>query len=273
LGQQIQSSQFKKEKIMNTQANQKNRKPRCFIIVVCAIAALILVGCSDGNYVGLGKRLGSGTIVTEERTVGDFDSIYVRGEGTIYLTQGEEVSAVVETDDNIIDRVYTKVKDNTLDLSYASGPLGLNLRPTKGYIYHITVVDLAAITVKGSADVWADQVDADTVALEMIGSGQIVFDTLTADEASAEVTGEGQISLAGAAVTQHVTVTGSGIFNGQNFEGQHVDVRSKGSTQITVWATESLDVSLEGKGDVQYYGDVVPNFQVGSGEIQSLGNR
>jgi hypothetical protein len=257
---------------MKTKVNQKNRIPRSFIIVVCVITALILVGCSDGNYVGLGKRFGSGTIVTEERTVADFDSIYVRGEGTVYLVQGDENLVVVETDDNIIDRVYTKVKDNTLDLSYASGPLGLHLRPTKDYIYHITVVDLVAITVKGSADVWVDQVDAENVALEMIGSGQILFAELNANEVSAEITGEGQISLTGAADTQTVNVTGSGLFNGQDFEGQNVDVHSKGSTQITVWATESLDVSLEGKGDLKYYGDVVPNFQVGSGEIQSMGN-
>ena len=258
---------------MNTQVTQKNRKPRSFIIAACVIVALILVGCSDGNYVGLGKRVGSGIIVTEERSVSDFDSIYVRGEGTVYLTQGDETSVVVETDDNIVNRVYTTVKDNTLDLSYTSGPLGLHLRPTKGYIYHITVVDLAAIIVKGAADVWAEQVSAENVTLEMIGSGQIVFAELNVNEVSAEVTGEGQISLTGAAETQTVTVTGSGLFNGQDFEGQNVDVRSKGSTQITVWATQSLAVSLEGKGDLQYYGDVVPNFQVGSGEIQSLGNR
>ena len=258
---------------MDTRIKQKNHQSRYIIIAVCIMAAFILVGCSDGNYVGLGRRFGSGTIVTAARTVADFDSIYVRGEGTVYLAQGDENSVVVETDDNIINRVYTEVKDNTLELSYASGPLGLHLRPTKGYIYHITVVDLAAITVKGSADVWADQVDAENVALEMIGSGQIVFAEFNASEVSAEVTGEGQISLSGAAETQTVIVTGSGLFNGQDFEGQHVDVHSKGSTQITVWATESLDVSVEGKGDLQYYGDVVPNFQVGSGEIQSLGNR
>lgn len=258
---------------MNTKVSPKNRQNRNFIIAVCLIAALFLVGCSDGKYVGLGRRFGSGTIVTAERTVADFDSIYVRGEGTVYLTQGDENSVIVETDDNIIDRVYTRVTDNTLDLSYASAPLGLHLRPTKGYIYHIAVVDLAAITVKGSADMWAGQVDADNVALEMIGSGQIVFAELNVNEVSAEVTGEGQVSLSGAAETQTVIVTGSGLFNGQDFEGQHVDVRSKGSTQITVWATESLDVSVEGNGDLQYYGDVVPNFQVGSGQIQSLGNR
>lgn len=258
---------------MSARINKKNRKSHNFIVMACILfTALILVGCSDGKYVGLGKRFGSGRIVTEERTVVDFDSIYVRGEGTVYLTQGDESSVVVETDDNIIDRVYTKVLDNTLDLSYSSGPLGLHLRPTKSYIYHITIVDLAAISVKGSADVWADQFSAEDVKLEMIGSGQIVFDELIADEVSAEVTGEGQITLKGGAETQTVTVTGSGLFNGQHFEGQTVDVRSKGSTQITVWATESLDISIEGKGDLQYYGDVVPNFQVGSGEIQSMGN-
>jgi len=96
--------------------------------------------------------------VSEERSVKEFDSIYVRGEGTVYLTQGEEVSVAVETDDNLVNRVYTEVKGGTLNLCYASGLFGTHLRPTQGYNYHITVVDLENVTIEGSAKVFANGV-------------------------------------------------------------------------------------------------------------------
>jgi hypothetical protein len=42
---------------------------------------------------------------------------------------------------------------------------------------------------------------------------------------------------------------------------------------VTVWATVQLDASIEGSGEILYYGDVVPNMSVDSGEVRSLGGR
>lgn len=258
----------------NHEARQSRSQHGLILLAVASLfLALSLSACRDGRYLGLGSRFGSGRIVAEARTVGDFDRIEVRGEGTVYLTQGEAVAVSVETDDNLVGRVNTRVKGHTLLLSYDSGPFGLHLRPTNSYVFHITVVDLSAIKVTGSADVWAAQVAVENIALDLVGSGQITFDELSANEVSAEITGKGKITLAGAAATQHVTITGSGIFDGRYFEGHYVDVDSIGSGLTTVWALEALDGSLEGDGTIQYYGDVVPQIASSKGEVLALGNR
>jgi hypothetical protein len=245
-------------------ANTAGGKVSFFTLVaVSLIMVLSLSGCGAG-------RIGSGTIVTEERSVNDFDSIFVRGEGTVYLKQGKEVSVVVETDDNLISRVYTEVRGRTLELRYASGPLGTHLRPTQGYNYHITVVDLDSVSIEGSAEVFADGVVTERLELEVTGSGQVDMDDLNVEEVWVDITGSGEITLSGAAETQAITLTGSGTFDGHDFEGKYVEVNSKGSGMVTVWATVDLDVSLAGEGEIRYYGDVVPDMSNGSGKVLSI---
>ena len=236
------------------------------LFVVSLILALTISACSNWS------NFGSGKIVSEERSVDDFDSIYVRGEGTVYLTQGDEVFVTVETDDNLVGRVYTEVKGRTLDLRYASGLFGTHLRPTQGYIYHITVPELENITISGSAVVFADSVVTKRLNLDVTGSGQVDIDDLNAGEVQANITGEGKIKLSGEADTQRVSVTGDGIFDGRNLEAGYVNVNTKGSSTVTVWATDALDISVVGDGKVQYYGDVKPNISNVSGDVISLEN-
>jgi len=244
----------------------KTRYYTFMLFVVSLLLVLTVSACSNWS------NFGSGKIVSEERSVDDFDSIYVRGEGTVYLTQGDEVSVVVETDNNLVRRVYTEVKGRTLELRYASGLLGTHLRPTQGYIYHITVVDLENVTIEGSAEVFADGVVSEQLGLDVTGSGQVDIDDLSADEVQADITGNGKIKLSGEADTQRVVVTGDGIFDGRDLEGKYVNVNTKGSSTVTIWATAELNISVVGDGKVQYYGDVKPNISNISGEVMSLDN-
>jgi hypothetical protein len=109
--------------------------------------------------------------------------------------------------------------------------------------------------------------------LDVNGPGQGNIDDLIADEVRAHFTGSGEIALSGEADIQEVSVTGSGTFDGHDLEGKYVNVSNKGSGTATVWATDALDASIEGKGDILYYSDVVPNISFGASELQSLGNR
>ena len=234
------------------------------LAVISLTFALTVSACSSWS------NFGSGKIVSEERSVKEFDSIYVRGEGTVYLTQGDEISVVVETDDNLVSRVYTEVQGRTLDLRYASGLFGTHLRPTQGYFYHITVPELENVTISGSAVVLADSIVAKRLGLDVTGSGQIDLEDVKAEEVSASITGDGMITLSGEADTQEVSVTGSGKFDGRDIEGKYVEVNAKGSGTTIVWATDKLEISIEGDGKVKYYGDVVPSISNGSENVVSL---
>jgi hypothetical protein len=261
------SDQYKGKNNMN--------KQKLVLLVVPSFSLLCIGLMIAVVFAGVGSRLGSGSgmIVSKERPVADFDSIFVRGEGMVFLTQGEAVSVVVKTDDNLISKVYTEVGGGTLELSYAGGLFGTHLKPTQGYNYHITVVDLEDVTIKGSAEVFADDVVAEQLELEVIGSGQIDMDNLSADEVWVDITGSGEITLSGQAETQKISLLGSGIFDGHDFEGKYVEVSNRGSGTVTVWATDDLDTSIAGEGVINYYGDVVPDVSNGSGEVVSLGNR
>jgi len=102
------------------------------------------------------------------------------------------------------------------------------------------------------------------------GSGQVDIDDLSVGEIQADITGEGKIKLSGEANTQRVSVTGDGTFDGRDLEGRYVNVNTKGSSTVTVWATGELDISIVGDGKVQYHGDVTPNISNTSGEVMLL---
>jgi hypothetical protein len=148
---------------MRNETSTFGGKHRFLVLLATSLILALAVGACGNS--------GSGTIVSEERSANDFDRVFVRGEGNVYISQGDEVSVVVETDDNLISRVYTEVKDGTLELRYASGLFGTHLRPTQGYNYYITVVDPANVTIEGSAEVFADGVVTERLELAVTGSG------------------------------------------------------------------------------------------------------
>ena len=57
---------------------------------------------------------GSGTIATETRAVGAFQSIDLQGTGNIYVTQGNESSLRVEAEDNLLPYLKTSVTNGVL---------------------------------------------------------------------------------------------------------------------------------------------------------------
>lgn len=100
-----------------------------------------------------------------------------------------------------------------------------HLRPTRGYNYHITVVDLEHITVQGSADVLAAGAGADQVYLGLACSAHTDMDDFKADEVKAH--GSAEITVSGEGGAQRVSVAGSGTFDGTSVEGTYVAAISK----------------------------------------------
>ena len=56
---------------------------------------------------------GSGNVVTKERDVSGFDKVVVSGLGRVIVTQGDEESLTVETDDNLMQYIETLILPQT----------------------------------------------------------------------------------------------------------------------------------------------------------------
>lgn len=215
---------------------------------------------------------GSGDLVTEARNVSNFDRVSLSGSGEVIVTQSGTESLTVETDDNIIEYVTTKVRGGTLYLGFDTTE-AKSFSPTR-LRFDLNVKDLVGLKISGSGDITAASLDTDRLDARVSGSGDIQIDSLTADEVEVQISGSGDVELAGEATGQDITITGSGEFHAGDLRGETVEVTISGSGSATIWAIQSLDARISGSGSVKYYGSpTVDSSGSGSGKIRSLGEK
>ena len=233
-------------------------------IGLLAIAVLPLSACA------LGTLRGSGKLVTETRSVNDFNRVSLSGSGKVIITQGEEESLTIETDDNVIDYIASEVKGGTLTLGTKSGK---SVSPTR-LRFTLSVKDLVGLKVSGSGDITSASLDTDRLEIGVSGSGDIQIDSLTAKALKIGISGSGHVELAGKSPTQEVTISGSGNLRAADLQCETAKVTISGSGSATVWATESLNARMSGSGSVKYYGSpTVSSKRSGSGKIHGLGDK
>ena len=249
---------------------------KLFLIIL--IIAAVTTACVVPFQPQLVK--GSGNIVVEDRKVSGFDKILVTGAGRLVITQGDSESLSIETDDNLMEYIETKVEGNTLEIGFtedalfSSGRGQKALDPTDGFIFRITVISLEEIAVSGAADIEVEKLKTDQFDINLSGAGQVSVDDLNADHLSVFVSGAGDVNLAGKVETQVIRMSGFGRYQAFDLESQDADVTISGAGGANVWAIETLDVTISGAGDVKYYGNpsVTPSIS-GLGRIQSQGDK
>jgi hypothetical protein len=88
------------------------------------------------------------------------------------------------------------------------------------------------------------------------------------------ISGSAKCDIAGKVNSQSVRAAGAIHYSAGKLESHSAEVDISGSADVTVWATENLDVNARGAGDVSYYGKPRVTEKVsGSCSISPLGNR
>lgn len=223
---------------------------------------------------------GSGNVIVEERKVSGFDNILVSGAGKVIVTQGNSESLNVETDDNLMEYIETKVKGNTLEIGFTDNTLFSSrkgqaaLDPSDGFVFRVNVIDLEAISVSGAAKFEVEKLKTDQLNINLSGAGDVTVDDLNASRLDVVVSGAGDVDLTGKVGVQDLLLSGFGRYQAFDLESQEAAVTISGAGGAEVWVTEILDVTISGAGDVKYYGSptVTPEIS-GVGRIQSQGDK
>lgn len=244
-------------------------KPR-LIIGLLVFALIATTACNFS--VNLGNRVsGSGNIVTEERSVSDFNNVALNGAGELYIEQGETEALTVEADDNLMQYITTEVKGSTLELGLKPN---LNLLFSAKIVYHLKVKDLNSVSISGSGKVYSDSIQTGNLNLSTSGSGKFEIGDVQATKLDVSTSGSGEFVLSGKADQVDVSIGGSGKFNCPDLEAKTVAVSIAGSGEVTTWATNSLEVHISGSGNVRYYGNPVTNQSIaGSGKVSKIGDK
>ncbi len=212
---------------------------------------------------------GSGNVISEEREVTGFNKVSLEGIGDLQIVQGDVESLKVEAEDNIIDRIESYVTGSVLHIGVERF---INVIPTSGISYTLTVKDLNSIEISGYGDVYMQSLTTDSLAVEVSGGGRINIENLSADSLDIELSGAGDFDLAGVVDQQQVKLSGAGSYKAPDLQSRTATVIISGAGTAQLWVTEDLDVNLSGVGSLQYYGDARVHQNIsGVGKVISLG--
>ncbi len=234
---------------------------RIFIITG---VAMLLMACT--------VTFGSGKVITEKRSVGDFTSIDLSCSADLQLVQGSPLAVSIEGEDNIVPLIKTTVSGSTLHIDAESNNATLT---TRQLIVYVTVPNLESLRLTGSGDADVSEWKAGSLKLETSGSGDIVFDNLQADFITARTNGSGDIKIRGGqADRQSIRTNGSGDYGAGSLQSGEAEVVTSGSGDVTVWVEDELKATTSGSGDISYYGSPrLSQHESGSGDVYSRGDR
>ncbi|MFL6005732.1 MAG: head GIN domain-containing protein [Gaiellaceae bacterium] len=175
--------------------------------------------------------VGSGVAGSETRELPPFDRVELAGSNEVTIRVGGEQSVVVHADDNLLDRVTTRVSNGKLVIGNEAG--GFTTRnPIR---VEVIVPGVEELALSGSGRMDVEGIDADALAIALSGSGAV--------------------SARGRAQRVDVKLNGSGDVQLHDLVAQDVHATMSGTGRIAVNATDSLDATVPGTGSIVYTGN------------------
>lgn len=236
--------------------------------ILLAVALIAGAGQTHAKPAPLTKVYG---LDKQDRHLSGFNAVNIAGSFDVYITQGSTESVTVEADDEVIDKIITEVKDGALKI-YTKSTSGFNWSwgdNNKKRIVRVVAKDLKTISLAGSGDVFFKEgFRTQSLAVKLSGSGDITG-KVDVKILESSVVGSGDVTLTGRAETLSVKVTGSGDFTGKDLLTTNTTVRVAGSGDASVNASQKIDASVAGSGDIRYTGAAkqVSTSKAGSGDI------
>ncbi len=209
---------------------------------------------------------GNGNVTTQERQVASFDAIKVGCAIKLYISQGGQQSVKVETDENLQDRITTKVSNGTLSLDCN------NVNNATKIDVYVSVVNLSKLDASGASKVIGDSpIKSEIFGLYSSGAAKVnlnletgIFNnetsgaanstiTLNAKTANTEVSGAGNLALKGTADTHKTEVSGAGNLKAMEFVTNYTDAEVSGAGSARIMARKILKADLSGAGNLTYF--------------------
>ena len=210
-------------------------------LILFAFIVILFASCKKDRISG------SGTIITEQRTVINFTKIHASGSTDVEVRQGVDFKVEVTGYSNLIHYFETKLNNGTLELGYKND---VHVRNDNIKVI-VTLPVLHGLTTSGSGD----------ISTTGIFTGNTNFDCI--------ISGSGSISIAAGTADQfRSTISGSGNIHALGMVATNAEITISGSGNSEITANNQLKVAIAGSGNVYYFGTPVITAQIsGSGSV------
>ena len=215
---------------------------------------------------------GNGDLITQERSIGDFNQLLVKGPFKVELTSQFHGEITLNTDANLMDEIVTEIKDNTLIIRLKKQSY---LKPSnrKSISIKAPLTAMNKITHAGSGTIYASEsFTTQDLQITHSGSGKIEL-AIEAQNTTVNLSGSGKIQLSGRSQNLSAKLSGSGNLRLANLVAKNGEVKLSGSGNIGLSCTESLMANILCSENVRYKGDPSKKLITkvsGSGSIRQM---
>jgi len=200
------------------------------LLVVTACLGMVAGDATAGWRDRKPSIKGSGDLVSEVREVDNFNHIHINGAFDVHVRIGPAPSLEVTFDDNLIDRVVTRQRRNTLLLDL-KGEMDVD----RSCLAEITVPSLEELSIGGAADVEIVDFRGETFEYVLHGAGNL--------------------TISGTVEDLEIDLHGAGSVDARDLIAQNADVSLPGAGSIDVHVKQNLRAQLTGVGSIDYWGD------------------
>jgi hypothetical protein len=207
-------------------------------------------------------KTGSGNIITETRSTGNFNGISVGGSFEVEVKTGAVTSVVVEADDNIMKYIQTRVSGNTLKI----GTEDLNNYSDVHMKVFITAPSIKQIKASASANVDVKDVLTGSDQLTFgASSGATIRAEVDAPKVNADVSSGASINLNGKTQTYSAESSSGATLSSRELLSENTTVKASSGASARVHASVTLNANASSGATVTYHGAATVNQSVSSG--------
>lgn len=218
-------------------------------LIVSALVSIMMLSCVNINM-GPGVD-GNGNVVSTDRSISDdFDTIEVSRGIDLYLTQSDDVSVTVESDENLQDIIMTEVEDNVLRV-YADN----NIRRSTKQAVYLNFNNIKSIKATSGSDVYGqNDIKAETLNLKTT-SGADMSLTVDTNKLYCKATSGSDLQISGTTDYLSAEATSGSDIKANNLISKRCEARATSGADVAVNPADELIANATSGGDIRYYGN------------------
>ncbi len=191
---------------------------------------------------------GNKNILKKQYNYAGFDKIDVGGAFEVSISQADNFSVFIETDENLHDNMRLELVNDMLVIKTKG------IKNFSELNVYIGLPELTKLLVHGAAEVKIEEAfKASNIEIEASGASESKLHLL-ADEIRVDVSGAAEVDLSGSTEQLFLNTSGASEFNSRNMEASIVYANSSGASSAHVYAIEELDMEESGASSINYSG-------------------
>jgi hypothetical protein len=236
------------------------------VFALLFIFSLFAMSC-NAQY---GTRIkGNGKLVTQNRSVGNFDELSAGGSFEITLVNGKEGEMTITADENLMEYIETEVDGGILKIRWKKN---YNISTSNTTEIKLAVEQISGVTLSGSGGIESEkQLVSENFQVTVSGSSDVDLD-LEVTNLKLAISGSGNMDLNGKTNHMEASISGSGEIDAKDLDSKTAELSVSGSGDIKLRVSEQLKARVSGSGDIEYSGNPkIEDVKVsGSGEVKKV---